>query len=522
MTANLATPVRVDPDLTYVVSYHTNVGRYSGDQYYFAGKGAGLWAVRALADGVVGGSGVYKYGSHQRLPDLHLPGHQLLRRRRLQAPDRRRRPGAPPRPWRPPRTKAPTTTPRRRRPRTTTKAPATTTTTKAPVTPPPSGGVPCGLTADAKSCWASHTGVPGWTEAQIVSGQSPLVHSVGDLTITQDGTVIDGRWIDGCIAVRASNVVIKNSLIRTTNKCFGGDQQALGSAVNFGNGGGTMKNLQIIDTEIDAGNTPDGYDYDGVGAANYSLLRVNVHGTTHTIWVGSNVTVRDSFIHDPSTATKTEPQRGDRHGLRRATCIVDHSWISAANGNPSAASTGGLFNGGSWGAPHHNQITNNFIEGGNGQRPRRRLRRDLHHRVRATGCRPTRATGTTTYGYMANVGNVWSDNRDSSQPGDRQPIAPSLTDAAAGPRLRRSAIGEHPLVDLLCPPGPRVLGPHHLHGTLDDWADLRVGPVRVQALGEVAPVGSHVEHRPGGNRSSYSPLFGRTPSSRAPAARPSK
>ena len=39
---------------------------------------------------------------------------------------------------------------------------------------------PCALTVAAKSCWATNTGVPGWTEAQIVAGQSPLQHVVGD------------------------------------------------------------------------------------------------------------------------------------------------------------------------------------------------------------------------------------------------------------------------------------------------------------------------------------------------------
>ncbi|MGZ4709718.1 MAG: DUF4082 domain-containing protein, partial [Acidimicrobiales bacterium] len=36
-SANLSAPVLVQPGVTYVVSYHTNVGHYSGDQYYFAG-----------------------------------------------------------------------------------------------------------------------------------------------------------------------------------------------------------------------------------------------------------------------------------------------------------------------------------------------------------------------------------------------------------------------------------------------------------------------------------------------------
>ena len=62
-TATFPHAVSVSPGQTYVIGYHTDRGHYAGDNNYFAGKGAGTQQVRALADGVQGGNGLYQYGS---------------------------------------------------------------------------------------------------------------------------------------------------------------------------------------------------------------------------------------------------------------------------------------------------------------------------------------------------------------------------------------------------------------------------------------------------------------------------
>ena len=119
--------------------------------------------------------------------------------------------------------------------------------------------VPCAWTAAASSCWAAHTGVlngTGFTEAQILAGQSTLRHVVGDQTITQAGTVIANEWIDGCIAVKANNVTIEDSLIDTQDQCSGGNGQAAPIAINDGGGDGTgsgvVSGLTIVDTRSTA------------------------------------------------------------------------------------------------------------------------------------------------------------------------------------------------------------------------------------------------------------------------------
>ncbi len=59
----LPTPVAIRTNTTYVVSYHTEVGRYSADMDYFTGSGYDKSPLRALASGEDGGNGVYLYGA---------------------------------------------------------------------------------------------------------------------------------------------------------------------------------------------------------------------------------------------------------------------------------------------------------------------------------------------------------------------------------------------------------------------------------------------------------------------------
>jgi hypothetical protein len=59
--ANFSTPVPVSANTTYIVSYHTNVGRYSADVGYFASR-IDNPPLHALSNGA-GGNGVYRYGA---------------------------------------------------------------------------------------------------------------------------------------------------------------------------------------------------------------------------------------------------------------------------------------------------------------------------------------------------------------------------------------------------------------------------------------------------------------------------
>ncbi|OLC50454.1 MAG: hypothetical protein AUH43_05110, partial [Acidobacteria bacterium 13_1_40CM_65_14] len=67
---NFATPVTITANTTYVASYHANAGRYAVNSQYFAAGGVTNGPLTALADGVDGGNGVYKYGTGSIFPNL--------------------------------------------------------------------------------------------------------------------------------------------------------------------------------------------------------------------------------------------------------------------------------------------------------------------------------------------------------------------------------------------------------------------------------------------------------------------
>ena len=66
--ARFATPVTIAANTTYVISYHTNVGRYAVNTNYFATSGRDAAPLRAPANGEDGGNGVYRYGSTSAFP----------------------------------------------------------------------------------------------------------------------------------------------------------------------------------------------------------------------------------------------------------------------------------------------------------------------------------------------------------------------------------------------------------------------------------------------------------------------
>jgi WD40 repeat protein len=65
---NFATPVPITANTDYVASYHTKVGRYAGDQNFFANSGVDNAPLHALSNGISGGNGVYRYNANPAFP----------------------------------------------------------------------------------------------------------------------------------------------------------------------------------------------------------------------------------------------------------------------------------------------------------------------------------------------------------------------------------------------------------------------------------------------------------------------
>jgi methionine-rich copper-binding protein CopC len=67
--ANFDTPVAIVAGQTYIVSYHAPFGHYAIDVDYFATSGTTNGPLTALANGLDGGNGVYRYGPGGVFPD---------------------------------------------------------------------------------------------------------------------------------------------------------------------------------------------------------------------------------------------------------------------------------------------------------------------------------------------------------------------------------------------------------------------------------------------------------------------
>ena len=112
-------------------------------------------------------------------------------------------------------------------------------------------------------------------EAGVPAGVA-LTPYTGPSRITQPGTVIDSKIITTPLVITAgaNDVTIKNSIVR-----------ANGFWLVLNDEGAT--NLQIIDTELDGqGNTNNDA---AVAGRNYTLTRVNIHGTIDGLKLGDDL-----------------------------------------------------------------------------------------------------------------------------------------------------------------------------------------------------------------------------------------
>jgi hypothetical protein len=135
----------------------------------------------------------------------------------------------------------------------------------APAAPPPPAVAP------------APTGFPSAATTGPYSALAPS----GATTITDDGAVIEGLDISGCVTIDAANVTIRNSRIR----CSGS---------------------YIVQNLDKPGAVLDHVDLDGGGSAstiatvgsNLTINAANIHGVGDGPRAGSNSTISNSYIHD--------------------------------------------------------------------------------------------------------------------------------------------------------------------------------------------------------------------------------
>jgi hypothetical protein len=213
------------------------------------------------------------------------------------APDPTQSPTAKPTDPKP--TVQPTTTPTHSQTPTATPKPTPKPTTSAPPSSSTSG-------------WpnASNTGVPAGTK----------LTSSGPISVTKDGTVIDGKQVNGDITVRANNVTIENTKV-------------LGGRIDLG---WDQNGIMIKDVEVDGeGKSPSNERVPAIGSNGYTCIRCNVHGWNSGFDVRNNVTIEDSWAHDIGPASSTHKTALGSNGANHV--VVRHNVLSCEVSGCSAA-----------------------------------------------------------------------------------------------------------------------------------------------------------------------------------------
>jgi hypothetical protein len=153
-------------------------------------------------------------------------------------------------------------------------APTPTPTPTKPVTSPPPTTTPVVTVTTGY-------GVPTGTKLTVVNG---------NMTVTQAGTVIDGIDLRGNLLVQADNVTVRNSVIR------GG--AAATQSVALVQAWWQAKNFRIVNSTIKAQNRS--LHVDGLSGSNFTAEGLDISGVVDaTKVIGSNVTIRNSWFHDP-------------------------------------------------------------------------------------------------------------------------------------------------------------------------------------------------------------------------------
>ncbi|WP_369140394.1 hypothetical protein [Modestobacter versicolor] len=132
---------------------------------------------------------------------------------------------------------------------------------------------------------------PGPDDTGVPAGT--VLEPSGDLEVTEEGAVVDGLDVDGCVVVRADDVTIQNTRIRC------GDPDTA-NVVQVADG---VTGLLVQDTEIDGMGTAD----IGVGWSDYTLRRVEIHRTNDGARLGDDVLIERSWIHDMTRQGELHP-----------------------------------------------------------------------------------------------------------------------------------------------------------------------------------------------------------------------
>ena len=285
--------------------------------------------------------------------------------------------------------------------------------------------MPCALTHAAgsdpmTSCWAQNTGVEagtGFSEAQIVAGDSTLTHVTGDITIAAAGTTIQNEWITGCIAIDANNVTIRNVLITWNGSgCSGGNEVAHAGALNAGNGA-TPTGTLIQDVTVDAmdpGNQSQGDDY-GISFGGGTCDHCAAFGFTKNFALAGTASNPALLEHSYGPTQQSTPAN-DSTGPHMESVYLDSGSYTTVNDGwyaeqgAGGGTTSAIFEWDDFGAPVDDTLNHLYLEGDQGF--------DLDVSCNAVNAVVTNNAFSNMVGYSGTAGEVgyfptdgtWSGN----------------------------------------------------------------------------------------------------------------
>jgi hypothetical protein len=199
--------------------------------------------------------------------------------------------------------------------------------TRSPTAKPPSGPQSC--PAYPKFPDANCTGVPAGMK---------LTNYSGPCTIKKNKTVIDRKVISCALRIQATGVMIKNSRVN-------GSVNASGSF-----------SFTIMDSEVHAPQAGS-VESQGVGEANFTMLRVEVTGGNRSVYCRKKCRVEDSWVHGQNIA---QSPRIHASGIRQSqgAKIIHNRIHCSARDTPS----GGGCSANLTGYGDFEPVVNNLIE----------------------------------------------------------------------------------------------------------------------------------------------------------------
>ncbi|GII53521.1 hypothetical protein Pth03_19100 [Planotetraspora thailandica] len=258
--AMFSKPVPIRTGRDYTVSYHTRNGGYVVQR--------GVFAKPITSGPLTAKAGVYSVAKRTSFPSHQHPTkvsyfvdvifqHREVRYQNGQGSQASPTPTPPARPSASP-------TPTRRAPSTPPKPPASSGPTKQPTSP--GGSWPS----------ASTTGVPSGVK----------LDERGSITVTKDGTVIDGQYVRGEINVDADNVTIRNTRVAAAPGDWGIIQRS------------GHRGLTVEDSEV-YGNGKQRTQFGILNqGGDLTVRRVDIHTISNGILTEQGL-IEDSYIHDP-------------------------------------------------------------------------------------------------------------------------------------------------------------------------------------------------------------------------------